>query len=313
MSGYRPGPGAENRRLVVNPRDGFADLRVQHSCGQCRNCRINARSHMATRCVLESKMHPPGTSWFLTLTFAPEHRRESGSLRKADLQGFIRRVRDGGFNVRFKGVGEYGEGGSDGYPHPHYHVLAFNLPLDDFDHEWKSPSGDIIRTSPTVARFWPYGIHSVGALTAESAGYVSGYSDKKITGEAAPAHYERVDPATGQVWQLLPEFSLQSLKPGIGLPWFKRFAPECLSNGFIVIDGEKRPIPPYFLRHVSETDAALLKVDRRSMALKVAEAERLAHEATNPDPLSSMSRRFVRYQISELRHEQRVRNVGGVA
>lgn len=309
MSGYRPGPGAENRRLVHNPRDGFADLPIVHRCGQCLNCRIVARGHMATRAVLEAREHPDGTCWFITLTYSDENAPPSGSLSKLECQSLIRRLRDAGYNVRYKIVGEYGET----FGRPHYHLLVYGLPLTDLVLFDTNSAGEKLFTSETLARFWPFGHHLIGNLTAESAGYCTEYVNKRVTGEAAAEHYRRVDPRTGQAWDVLPEFSLQSLKPGLGLPWWRKYSGECLNNGFVIIKGDKRPIPPYFLRHVSDSDAASLKADRRAAAVQLAEAERLAHEAANPDPLNSQSRRLTRHLLSKERQQKRVRDLGGVA
>jgi len=311
MSAYRPPVGAENRRLVHNPRDGYSDRPVTVPCGQCRNCRINARSHNALRAVLEADMHPPGTSWFVTLTEDDEHIDPSGSVSKVVAQKMVRRCRDHaadlGHHFRYVIVSEYGET----FHRPHYHGLFYGLPLDDLVLHDTTPAGDKLYTSATLSALWGRGHILVGALTADSAGYCMSYAEKRVTGDPAAAHYTRVNPSTGEVWQVLPEFSLRSLKPGIGLPWFAQYKAECLSNGFIVRDDVKHPIPPYFLRHISEAEALALKADRVPSMKRAQAAEEAAHIAVNPDPLESMSRRFVRSQISERRHQNRVRDAGG--
>ena len=63
----------------------------------------------------------------------------------------------------------------------------------------------------------------VGDVSFQSAGYVARYSLKKVNGDLAAAHYRRVDPDTGEVFDLVPEFAHMSLKPGIGASWFDRF------------------------------------------------------------------------------------------
>lgn len=139
--------------------------------------------------MLENRLHE--SSAFLTLTYREEALPEGGNLVKEHLQGFIKRLRERvrPTKLRYFGVGEYGGVGL----RPHYHVLVFGLAVDDH--------GPIRRGCKClVCSAWGFGDCDVGTVTEQSAAYVAGYVMKD---HEVPKH-------------LVPEFTLMSLKPGIG-------------------------------------------------------------------------------------------------
>jgi len=136
--------------------------------------------------MLEATRHAENS--FVTLTYAPEHLPESGSLVPKDLQDFLKRLR---FNlspdkIRYYAVGEYG----DETFRPHYHLALFGCGSSRAD---------------TITASWGLGIVDVGSLTLQSAQYIAGYVTKKMTSADDP----RLD---GRY----PEFARMSLRPGIG-------------------------------------------------------------------------------------------------
>lgn len=95
---------------------------------------------------------------------------------------------------------------------------------------------------------WGAGFVSVGAVTFESAAYVARYALKKINGAFASSHYRVIDPETGEVHELHPEFVRMSLKPAIGKNWFRKFETDIYPSDFAVLRGKKMKPPRYYDR-----------------------------------------------------------------
>lgn len=164
--------------LCIRP---FKAGKMEFGCGQCMPCRINKRRQWTARLLLESQHH--AASSFVTLTYRDEFR----DLKPRDLKLFLMRFRSArSLPFRYFAVGEYGEKSW----RPHYHLALF---------------GVSVLEEELIAKSWGLGFIHVGDLTAHSAGYICGYVCKKLT----VAGEERLD---GRV----PEFTRQSLKPGIG-------------------------------------------------------------------------------------------------
>lgn len=136
--------------------------------------------------MLEATRHSENS--FVTLTYAPEHLPESGSLVPQHLQKYLKVLRRSiePHKIRYYAVGEYG----DETFRPHYHLALFG-------------AGESYRSA--IAESWPYGIVDIGTLTLQSAQYVAGYVTKKMTKDDDPRLNGRY-----------PEFARMSLKPGIG-------------------------------------------------------------------------------------------------
>lgn len=156
---------------------------MEHGCGQCLPCRINRRRLWTARLVLESFLHE--RSWFATLTYAPEHLPEDGSVSPRALKLFHMRLRKAcGKPFRYFSVGEYGEKSA----RPHYHSLLFG-----------------VEDPRLIQDCWKFGGVFVGTVSPASAQYVTGYCTKAMTREGDLRLKGRH-----------PEFCRMSLKPGIG-------------------------------------------------------------------------------------------------
>lgn len=179
-------------------------------CGQCVWCRFVRTRTWALRCYLEAQQHD--ASAFVTLTYNPENLPENGTLVKAHVQKFIKRLRSNleyenpELRIRFYLSGEYGEKTS----RPHYHAIIFGYGFPDKYFYKKSPKGHNLYRSPFLEKCWKLGHSDIGDVELNSAAYVAGYIRKKINGDKAEEHYQ------GR----LPEFSLQSSSPGIGADWY---------------------------------------------------------------------------------------------
>lgn len=236
----------------VGPALGSAP--VQRPCGQCIPCRRNAQMAWSLRMRLEAEMHPH--SYFATLTYDSAFLPEGGTLRPVDLVAFMKRYRkrlDGrfpGVRVRFAGCGEYGSQGK----RPHFHVMLFQGEAELSDlYPWRrSDRGDLLFRSPLVESAWGKGHVEIGTVTTASCNYVAGYVVKRVTGDAAAEYLRRHDGATGETWQVAPEFFRASRMPGIGAPWFLKWHRDVVySDGrfeLVFRGGERHSVPPYFMR-----------------------------------------------------------------
>lgn len=216
-------------------------------------------------------------SCFLTLTYDNQHLPENGSLNKRDFQLFMKRLRkqhEG--KIKFFHCGEYGEQ----LQRPHYHAILFGIDFSDKRRHSVNGRGDVIYTSKLLDSIWGLGHCWIGTTTHESAGYVARYCLKKITGDLAKEHYQRVNTKTGEIIHLQPEYITCSR--GIGLAWYEQYGEHTHARDFVIIKGKESPIPKYYDRKLEQKDPGLLeeiKQKRKQRALKDKEnntPERLA-------------------------------------
>ena len=203
-------------------------------CGKCIGCRLDYSRTWANRLMLEYKYYSPDECWFVTLTYDNENvpinyycdsetgeRRPSLSLRKRDFQLFNKSLRDnfGYRKIRYYLCGEYGEKTH----RPHGHAIYFGLPLDPFKLvKWKvSDQGFTLYKCPELEKIWSRGNVFVSSVSWETCAYVSRYVTKKLNGDAAKFY---------ELFNLEPEFSLMSRKPGIGRRYFDEH-PDCIEKG----------------------------------------------------------------------------------
>lgn len=182
-----------------------------YPCGQCIACRLNKVRDWTIRLMHESRFHKD--SVFLTLTYDNEHLPENGSLKKEDMQNFMKRLRNHCPNIRFFGCGEYGER----YSRPHYHLIIFGLSINDPIFKGKvydRKSKGYYLLSP----LWKNGNMYVGDVTYSSCRYVASYVNKKQFGKKGQEFYSKKN--------ILPEFTLMSRRPGIGSD-FVNFINQC--------------------------------------------------------------------------------------
>jgi uncharacterized protein YlaI len=196
----------------------------------------------AIRCMHEASMHEKNC--FITLTFNDDHLPMDGSLNYRDFQLFMKRLRKRfpNRNIRFYMCGEYGERDA----RPHFHALLFNFDFEDRTVWKKTESGSIIYRSAALEELWSFGYSSIGDVTLQSAGYVARYVMKKMTGDFAKRWYERVNPHTGELTRLTPEFNRMSLKPGIAQAWFDKFYADVYPQDAVVLEGGRKMKPPKF-------------------------------------------------------------------
>lgn len=209
-------------------------------CGQCHECRVKLATMWACRCVLESLDHPENV--FLTLTYNDDFLPENRSLSKKELQTFMKRFRKSIYpaKCRFFASGEYGKKSGK---RPHYHLLIFGIGINN--PVFRNLSWDYVHQGfwcDCVA--WNKGNCFIGTVTIKSAYYVAKYSVKKLTGKVGAKYYKERG--------VIPEFSLQSRRPGIGLSYLDHHQDEIAHKGYVSINGTKFCIPRYFQDKLKE-------------------------------------------------------------
>lgn len=244
-------------------------------CGRCIGCRVASAEAWATRVMHEAQFHEH--SCFLTLTYNDDHLPHDSGLNYRDFQLFMKRVRKWQPDRRYCGVaatyrgrpysklvlenpiryymcGEYG----DQKLRPHYHCALFGAVFPDMVPLYRTQSGSLIYESATLTKLWDLGHASIGELTSDSAAYIARYVVKKISGEAAAKHYRRVDPDTGEVFQVSPEFTRMSLKPGIGQKWIKKYYADVYPTDRINTQGKLTKPPRYYDKQMEVTNPDIL-------------------------------------------------------
>lgn len=232
---------------IVFAERGKIARKLELPCGQCIGCRLKRAESWAVRCVHESKMHSVNS--FITLTYNDDNIPAFGSLHYPDFQKFCKRMRKKKGPFRFFMCGEYGE---DLF-RPHYHACLFGLHFEDRKLFSTSNSGHDLYTSKELSELWPYGYHTIGDMSFQSAAYVARYCVKKVTGPAADEHYMRMD-EYGEVRQLEPEFIRMSLKPGIGAKFYEKYKDEILVRDSVILDSKERSVPRYYDKALREID-----------------------------------------------------------
>lgn len=212
----------------------------------------------------ESMFHEANA--FVTLTYDDKHLPADRSINVKDWQDFAKRLRKNDGPFRFFHCGEYG----DTTNRPHYHACVFGL---DWLHDRKfyktTKRGDRLWTSPSLDKRWENGACWIGELTTQSASYVARYLMKKKTGLLAEEHYKNMlDPETGAVYEVRPEYTTMSRRPGIGAQWYDLFGKKTHEDDFVVIDGRKARVPKFYdyLFELAAGDLDSLRESRRQRA-----------------------------------------------
>ena len=226
-------------------------------CGQCTGCKLERSRQWALRCTHEASLH--ADNCFITLTYDAENLPPDGGLIKSDFQKFIKRLRkQTGKKIRYYHCGEYGDRNN----RPHYHAILFGHNFADWTYLFDSPSGEAIYTSPTLEKIWKKGFVTVGTVTFQSAGYVARYCMKKLNGplkdqinkKTGLKPYERFNDYTGEIIEVLPEYSTMSRRPGIGHNWISTYTSDVYPKDFTTINGMRSKPPRAYDRYLESID-----------------------------------------------------------
>ncbi|AXH78130.1 MAG: replication initiator protein [Microviridae sp.] len=204
----------------------------------------------------EAQLHD--SNWFATLTYKVDPR----SLQHEDMQLFFKRLRKIQ-PIRYFMCGEYGET----YSRPHYHAILFGLQLNDLK-VYSENHGNTLYESPMLTKVWGLGHINVGRVTVESANYVASYCTKKVTGDKATDHYERLELETGELYALKPEYAKMSLKPAIASQWLKKYGTDVFNHDHVIVSGRAQRPPRYYDKYLDTIDAEKLIAHKLQRALK---------------------------------------------
>jgi hypothetical protein len=298
------------KRGVVFKKDSdLADLRepLKIPCGQCMGCRLEKSREWAVRATHEASLH--SRNCFVTLTYNNEHLPPDKSLHLDHFQDFMKRLRKkyvpkcpykpgtqersewmSKHGIRFLHCGEYGEK----FQRPHYHVLLFNFDFSDKVLLRQLPNGHKLYESDSLKALWPFGFHSIGAVTFESAAYVARYVTKKRTGDKpftikdyetgnieefdnADEYYEWIDYSTGEVFRRRSEYATMSRRPGLARGWYDKFHTDIFPRDRLVINGQEVKPPSYYTRlfELYHPEEHLKLMERRRQNIKDISQERL--------------------------------------
>ena len=223
------------------------------------------------RCVHEAALYDKNC--FLTLTYSDNQLPIGGTLVKAHHQKFLKRLRKkiSPDKLRYYMCGEYG-----GETHrPHYHSLLFGFEPQDKVFV-KDNGGNKLYQSAFLTETWGHGHVWIGDVTFESAAYVARYVVKKQYGPEAEKHYESLDPYTGEVCKIIPEYTQMSRRPGIGKGWLEKYHDEVYPEDEVVINGRLVQPPRYYDAQLDEETLAKIKRIRKKKARKYQEDQTAA-------------------------------------
>ena len=244
---------------------------VSIPCGRCIGCRLRYSRIWADRCMAEASLYKDNI--FLTLTYnddnlPPCNKMLDGQvspvhpLVKRDLQLFIKRLRKAlpDQKIRYFACGEYSP-----KLRPHYHLIIFNIKLDDLQLLYRNDSQFKYYTSKTISDCWKYGFHIIADCNWHTCAYTARYIVKKQKGETSYV-YEK--------YNYPPEFTLMSRKPGIGKEYFEQHAVDIYYGGAFLSteDGHLRILPNKYydsLFDIEYPDASVVLNDDKKKIMKV--------------------------------------------
>jgi len=284
MPCYKPQKGWLSRdgKVTFIASEAYKDTVKEVACGKCIGCRLENSRMWAVRCVHEAQMHEQNC--FLTLTYAPEHLPEGGTLVPQHFTKFLKRLRKHIHpkKISYFHCGEYG----DQLDRPHYHALLFGYEFPDARFARFSKSGHKTYSSELLDRLWGLGQCNIGTLNFETAAYTARYALKKITGDLAESHYRGRH----------PEYCTMSTKPAIGKRWLDQHISQVYRRDRIVINGKEVLPPRYYdkiLRRLDETKHTEIKKSRGAVILSHPLVKAKEHE-----------KKLTLEQLSELRYNR---------
>jgi hypothetical protein len=271
---------------------------IGFNCGKCLACHLNRAREKGIRAWHESKYHED--SMFLTLTY-DENNLESDLLIPKHHQDFVKRLRKSlNHPISVVVTGEYGTLTK----RPHWHYLIFGYRPKDCV-RWRNTDFGPTFKSDTISKLWDKGVHEIGSITIESAGYVARYGAKSLS-EKNP---------------LFKPFHRTGSKRALGRSWIEDNFKHTLENGFIVLpDGSQGKIPRYYIDWSKKFQPTLWRHYvtnlRPSLILKAEEKERKEELAFFSSLINfnfsngcyPLNRKAIEYKILKLKFKELSKN-----
>ena len=149
----------------------------------------------------------------------------------------------------------------------------------------RSHSENPLYNSAILDKLWGHGFCSIGALSFDSACYVSRYVLKKVTGDKAAEYYG----------DRKPEYVTMSRRPGIGREWYSQYSHDLYNHDRCVVRDGFLARPPKYYDKLFELDEPA--IFRTLKANRKARAFEMAHEHTD-------ERRAVKAEIRRLKQQK---------
>lgn len=297
------------RDYLINVHHFPKDLIQKLPCGQCTSCRLGRSKEWAIRCMHELEYHD--RSLFVTLTYnddflpkgewlSPSGDVTSTSLRKKDVQDFIKRLREherrvyNNENIKVFYCGEYGDLNN----RPHYHLILFGVSDYGDGYQWRVQDDMRAYRSPTLERLWSYydrrgdfylpmGHVEYSDVTFNSAAYVARYVMKKITGKPMKEFQEYYDKLIDPYPIEVQPFICMSRRPGIGMSYAKDHMSEIYSTDEVFYTKKFKAYaskPPRYYDKlydcVDPEGMERVKEYRQSLAVAAASSERALYDGS---------------------------------
>ena len=281
------------RRIVFDRKMALPALAhndVSIPCGKCVGCRLNYSKGWAQRCLHEAQLHDDNC--FITLTYSDENLPDNRSLRRRDVQLFLKRLRKKRGSFRYYGCGEYGPSTL----RPHYHLCLFGLDFNDrVKMKYDAKTKLWLYASDQLTDTWGLGHTSVGDVSFQSAAYVARYIMKKQYGARSAYNYCTYDAETGEVIaEREKEFPMMSTRGGIGKAFYERYKGDMYPKGFLHVNGVRMQPAKYYDRLFELEDPVGYKELKRERA---SNARKKMHD-------NSPERLKVREECLEIRLEK---------
>ncbi len=211
---------------------------------------------------------------FVSLTYSDDFLPIDNSVNVKHWQNFAKRLRKIKGPFRFLHCGEYG----DEKKRPHYHACLFGLDFAEDRVVFTQKDGHILWTSVQLENIWGLGYATIGPLNFDTAAYCAAYTQKKVRGpkihkeknqqridyeqqslSLVAKAYQRVDPNTGEITTVKPEYATMSRRPGLGSKWFAKYQDDVYPDDFVVMKGQKFRPPKYYDQLLEKKNPMLME------------------------------------------------------
>ena len=133
-------------------------------------------------------------------------------------------------------------------------------------------------------------------MTYSAALYTAGYVRKKVEARDFPWIYDRVNPLTGEIVKVDPEFGVMSRRPGIGRTYLRAHWRDIYPRDFVTIEGREFKPPRYYDKWMEQ--------DHRTRRVWNEKRKRWDTEPADPSCDCDAHRQII-HEVKEKRWEER--------